>query len=93
MEISPEEMFKRLSQQDHIRKLINETGNDGSTQYINVTRQDLIRTALIGVETCINLLVLKGIVSIREVAHMTDIMAEAYNELFEEVDGNEEDGE
>lgn len=91
MEISPEEMFEQLSQQDHIRRLIAETGTDGSTEYINIKRSDLIRTALIGVETCINLMVMKGLVSAREVMHMTAMMSEIYNELFEEVDAD--DGE
>ncbi len=80
--MNPEEMFRKLATQDHIRKIMNNESNE--EEIIVLSKMDLIKACMVGVETCLNLMVYKEIVTEGEVFGMGEAVKNALNDMFEE---------
>ena len=91
MGISPEEMFRKLAKQEHIQGIMSELGAASGEEIVSLTPKDLVRMSIILVETCLNLMIFKGITTPKEVQAMALVMREAFDELF--IDGDDQDGE
>ncbi len=87
-DISPEDMFKRLSSQGHIRQIMEENTNH-ETKVVEMTQKDLIKALYTGVELCINLMIHKGVATVDEVAEFGAFMSQIVNQIFDDEEGDE----
>ncbi len=87
-EMSPEEMFRRLSSQGHIRQIMDEN-TDRETRVVEMTQKDLIKALYTGVELCINLMIYKGVATVEEVAEFGAVMAHIVSQIFDDEEGDE----